>query len=58
MVGSPNGVVKAPNAPLAKTAPTVKGMEAPVETAIVIPNGHEQSPGTPRGIPDLDKYLP
>ena len=39
IVVSPNGDVNAPKAPLAKTAPTVKGMEAPVETANEIPNG-------------------
>ena len=39
IVVSPKGDVNAPNAPLAKTAPTVKGMEASVETANAIPSG-------------------
>lgn len=39
IVVSPNGEVNAPNAPLAKTAPTVNGMDAPVETANDIPKG-------------------
>ena len=39
IVVSPKGEVNAPNAPLANTAPTVNGMEAPVETANAIPSG-------------------
>ncbi|MBT2686826.1 hypothetical protein J7I93_01375 [Bacillus sp. ISL-47] len=39
MVVSPSREVNAPKAPLAKTAPAVKGIEAPVETARVLPSG-------------------
>lgn len=39
MVVSPNGEVKAPKAPLANTAPTVNGIDAPVAAANVTPNG-------------------
>lgn len=39
IVVSPRGEVKAPKAPLAKTAPVVNGIGAPVATAKDIPNG-------------------
>jgi hypothetical protein len=39
IVVSPNGEHNAPKAPLANTAPTVNGMDAPVETAKDIPKG-------------------
>lgn len=39
MVVSPSGDVMAPNAPLANTAPTVSGIDAPVAAANDTPNG-------------------
>ena len=50
MVVSPSGEVSAPKAPLAKTAPTVKGMEAPVDTASVMPSGMN-NPQVPQELP-------
>ena len=39
IVVSPKGEASAPKAPLANTAPTVNGIDAPVETAKLTPKG-------------------
>ena len=50
MVVSPKGEANAPKAPLANTAPTVNGIDAPVDTAKLTPNGIN-SPHVPQEDP-------